>query len=105
VQNHERIPTLLVTISPSQTTIDSTNGIIDIDVPLPSTSPSNGGVVALKFWVFILHARLCNGMEGFEHYSRAGPDADTTMNVGGWMPRYNPDFALQAVPTKLITTS
>jgi hypothetical protein len=37
-------------------------------------------------------------MEGFEHYSRAGPDVETTMNVGGWLPRYNPDFALQANP-------
>jgi len=102
VQNHERIPDPSGDYqSPVKTTIDSTNGIIDIDVPLPEylsfetavSSPSSSG------YSFSTPG-FGNGMEGFEHYSRAGPDADTTMNVGGWMPRYNPDFALQAVPNQ-----
>lgn len=83
--------------SPVKTSIK--DGIIDIDVPLPEylsfesavSSPSSSG-----------HSfstpGFGNGMDGFEHYCRVGPDADTTMNVGGWLPRYHPDFTLQANP-------
>lgn len=87
--------------SPVKTTISPTDGVIDIDVPLPEylsfetavSSPSSSGY-SLSI------PGLGNGMDGFEHYSRTGPDADTTMNVGGWMPRYHPDFALQAIPSQ-----
>jgi hypothetical protein len=100
VHVQERIPDPAgAYMSPVKTSIDSNNGIIDIDVPLPEylsfesavSSPSSS---AHSFSV----PGLGNGMDGFEHYSRAGPDMDTTMNVGGWLPRYNPDFALQAIP-------
>ena len=81
--------------SPVKTSIK--DGIIDIDVALPEylsfetavSSPSSSG------YSFSTPG-LGNGMDGFEHYCRAGPDADTAMNVGGWLPRYHPDFALQA---------
>jgi hypothetical protein len=87
--------------SPVKTTISPADGVIDIDVPLPEylsfdtavSSPSSSG------YSFSTPG-FGNGMEGFEHYSRTGPDADTTMNVGGWMPRYHPDFALQAIPSQ-----
>lgn len=83
--------------SPVKTSIK--DGIIDIDVPLPEylsfetavSSPSSSG------YSFSTPG-LGNGMEAFEHYCRGGPDSDTTMNVGGWLPRYHPDFALQATP-------
>ena len=83
--------------SPVKTSIK--DGIIDIDVPLPEylsfetavSSPSSSG------YSFSTPG-FGNGMEGFEHYCRVAPDADTTMNVGGWLPRYHPDFALQATP-------
>jgi len=84
--------------SPVKTSINEHDGVIDIDVPLPDylafetavSSPSSSGYLSTP--------GFGNGMEGFEHYSRAGPDVDTTINVGGWLQRYNPDFTLQAIP-------
>jgi hypothetical protein len=98
VHFHERTPDPSGAYeSPVKTSIK--DGIIDIDVPLPEylsfetavSSPSSSG------YSFSTPG-FGNGMEGFEHYSRAGRDSDTTMNVGGWLPRYNPDFVLQATP-------
>jgi len=84
--------------SPVKTSINEDDGVIDIDVPLPEylsfetavSSPSSSGYLSTP--------GFGNGMEGFEHYSRTGPELDTTTNVGGWLQRYHPDFALQAVP-------
>jgi hypothetical protein len=100
VHIHERIPDPSGAYeSPVKTSIK--DGIIDIDVPLPEylsfetavSSPSSSG------YSFSTPG-FGNGMEGFEHYGQTGPDANTTMNVGGWLPRYNPDFALQATPAQ-----
>ncbi|KAM3067220.1 hypothetical protein ACMFMG_005413 [Clarireedia jacksonii] len=85
--------------SPVKTSITE-DGVIEIDVPLPDylafetavSSPSSSGYLSTP--------GFGNGLEGFEHYSRAGPDSDTTINVGGWLPRYHPDFALQAIPSQ-----
>lgn len=102
VQVNERIPDPTGAYeSPVKTSIN--DGIIDIDVPLPEylsfetavSSPSSSGY---SFSTPGLGWGLGNGMEGFEHYSRTGPDSETTLNVGGWLPRYHPDFALQAIP-------
>jgi hypothetical protein len=99
IQMAERVPDPLGAYeSPVKTSINEQDGVIDIDVPLPDylafetavSSPSSSGYLSTP--------GFGNGMEGFEHYSRAGPDVDTTINVGGWLPRYNPDFALQAIP-------
>lgn len=106
VQIHERIPDPAGAYeSPVKTTISPSDGVIDIDVPLPEylsfetavSSPSSSG------YSFSTPG-FGNGMEGFEHYSRIGLDADTTMNVGGWLPRYHPDFALQAIPAQADNT-
>ncbi|RDW69718.1 hypothetical protein BP6252_08738 [Coleophoma cylindrospora] len=83
--------------SPVKTSIND-DGIIDIDIPMPDllsfetavSSPSSSGYLSTP--------GFGNGLEGFEHYSRAGPDSDTNINVGGWLQRYHPDFALQAIP-------
>ena len=102
VQVNERIPDPNGAFeSPVKTSIN--DGIIDIDVPLPEylhfetavSSPSSSGY---SFSTPGLGWSFGHGMEGFEHYSRTGPDTDTTLNVGGWLPRYHPDFALQAIP-------
>lgn len=85
--------------SPVKTSINVHDGVIDIDIPMPDflsfdtavSSPSSSGYMSTP--------GLGNGLEGFEHYSRAGPDADTTMNVGGWLSQYHPDFALHALPS------
>jgi hypothetical protein len=78
------------------------DGVIDIDVPLPDfitssfgstmSSPSSSGYLSTQ--------GFGPGLEGFEHYSRSGPDADAPVNVGGWLPRYHPDFVLQAIPVQ-----
>lgn len=100
IQISERIPDPSGAYeSPVKTTI-ADDGAIEIDVPLPDylafetavSSPSSSG--------FLSTPGLGNGLEGFEHYSRAGPDSDTTINVGGYLSRYHPDFALQAVPSQ-----
>ncbi len=88
--------------SPVKTSINEEDGVIDIDVPLPDfitssfgstiSSPSSSGYLSTH--------GFGPGLEGFEHYSRSGPDADTPLNVGGWLPRYHPDFVLQAVPVQ-----
>lgn len=86
--------------SPVKTSINEDDGVIDIDVPLPDylsfetavSSPSSSGYLSTP--------GFGNGMEGFEHYSRSGPDVETTLNVGGWLQGYNSDFALQAVPVQ-----
>ncbi|KAH8594475.1 folliculin-interacting protein N-terminus-domain-containing protein [Bisporella sp. PMI_857] len=85
--------------SPVKTSISPSDGVIDIDVPLPEylsfetavSSPSSSG------YSFSAPG-FGNGLDGFEHYSRTGPDSETTMNIGGWLPRYHPDFVLQAIP-------
>ncbi|RDL39995.1 Uncharacterized protein BP5553_04335 [Venustampulla echinocandica] len=86
--------------SPVKTSINEDDGVIDIDVPLPEylsfetavSSPSSSGYLSTP--------GFGNGMEGFEHYSRPGAELDTTINVGGWLPRYHPDFSLQAIPAQ-----
>ncbi|KAL3426042.1 hypothetical protein PVAG01_02833 [Phlyctema vagabunda] len=99
VQAPERVPDPSGAYeSPVKTSINE-DGVIDIDIPIPDflafetavSSPSSSGYLSTP--------GFGNGMEGFEHYSRTGPDADTTINVGGWLQRYHPDFALQAVPS------
>jgi hypothetical protein len=106
IQIAERIPDPTGAYeSPVKTSINEHDGVIDIDVPLPDylafetavSSPSSSGYLSTP--------GFGNGMEGFEHYSRAGPDVDTTLNVGGWLPRYHPDFALQAIPFQDDLTS
>ncbi|RFU23560.1 hypothetical protein B7463_g12777, partial [Scytalidium lignicola] len=85
--------------SPVKTSIND-DGVIDIDVPLPEylsfetavSSPSSSG--------YLSTVGFSNGLEGFEHYARCGPDTETALNVGGWLQRYHPDFALQAVPNQ-----
>jgi hypothetical protein len=86
--------------SPVKTSINESDGIIDIDVPLPSflrssfgsaiSSPSSSGILSS-------HAFGAE-LEGFEHYSRSA-DETNPVNVGGWLPCYHPDFILQAIPT------
>lgn len=85
-----------------KTSINEEDGVIDIDVPLPDfitssfgstmSSPSSSGYLSTQ--------GFGPGLEGFEHYSRSGPDADAPIHVGGWLPRYHPDFVLQAIPVQ-----
>lgn len=76
-----------------KTSVDD-DGVIEVDVPLPDlstygsviSSPSSSGYLS-----------LAPGLEGFENFS-IGRDADTPLNVGGWLPKFHPDFSLQGIP-------
>ncbi len=101
VQMAERIPDPSGAYeSPVKTSINEDDGVIDIDVPLPDylsyetavSSPSSSGYLSAP--------GFGNGMEGFEYYARSRHDNENTMNVGGWLPRYHPDFAVQAIPAQ-----
>ena len=86
--------------SPVKTSINA-DGVIDIDVPLPDylssfetavSSPSSSGYLSTP--------GFGNGVDAFEYNARFNSDSDTTLNVGGWLPDYHPDYALQAVPSQ-----
>ncbi|KAK2627823.1 hypothetical protein QTJ16_002469 [Diplocarpon rosae] len=86
--------------SPVKTSINENDGVIDIDVPLPDYLSFESAVSSPSSSGYFSTPGLGSGMEGFERYSRPGPDVETTLNVGGWLPRYHPDFALQAIPVQ-----
>lgn len=81
--------------SPVKTSIDE-DGVIDIEVPMPDLFSSFGSVVSSPSSSGFLSNHMGHGLEGFEHFSHGSPDAP--LNVGGWLPQYHPDFALQAIP-------
>jgi hypothetical protein len=85
-----------------KTSINEEDGVIDIDVPLPDFITSSfGSTMSSPSSSDYLSAQgFGPGLEGFEHYSRTGPDSDAPINVGGWLPRYHPDFVLQAIPVQ-----
>ncbi|KAJ9138949.1 Folliculin-interacting protein N-terminus-domain-containing protein [Pleurostoma richardsiae] len=85
--------------SPVKTTINMDDGVIDVDVPFPDyitsfetavSSPSSSGYLSTP--------GLGSVLDAFEQQSRIAVDGDVPMNVAGWLQRYHPDFALQAIP-------
>jgi hypothetical protein len=80
--------------SPVKTSVND-DGVIDIDVPLPDFLTSSFGSVISSPCSSGYLSGLGPGLEGFEHYTRC---EDSPLNVGGWLPRYHPDFTLQAIP-------
>ncbi|KAG9240344.1 folliculin-interacting protein N-terminus-domain-containing protein [Calycina marina] len=84
-----------------KTSVNASDGVIDIDVPLPDYLSFESAVSSPSSSAYSFSAPgHGNAMDGFEIHSRSGRDTETTMNVGGWLPHYNPDFALQAIPAK-----
>lgn len=94
--------------SPVKTSITE-DGVIDIDVPLPSlfaslpsalSSPSSSGILS--------SGGLGAGgpeLDGFEHYTRSAGEDEAALNVGGWVGRFHPDFVLQAIPSQTTDAS
>ncbi|KAF4457001.1 hypothetical protein F53441_1016 [Fusarium austroafricanum] len=85
--------------SPVKTSINADDGIIDVDISFPDymtsfesaiSSPSSSGYLSTP--------GLQNGLESFEQASRLCIDGDLPLNAAGWLNRYHPDFALQAIP-------
>lgn len=84
--------------SPVKTSINAEDGVIDVDVPFPDyiasfesaiSSPSSSGYLSTP--------GLPNGLEAFEQ-TRFAIEGDLPLNAAGWLNRFHPDFALQALP-------
>ncbi|KFY40763.1 hypothetical protein V494_03324, partial [Pseudogymnoascus sp. VKM F-4513 (FW-928)] len=89
--------------SPVKTSITE-DGVIDIDVPLPSLFPSLPSALSSPSSSGILSAGgIGSGsgpeLDGFEHYTRSAGEDEAALNVGGWVGRFHPDFVLQALPS------
>lgn len=85
--------------SPITSSVNEEDGVIDVDVPLPDFLSSFGSAVSSPSSSGYL-SNAAPGLEGFESYNR-GYDTDPPINVGGWLPRFHPDFALQAIGEQL----
>ncbi len=84
--------------SPVKTSINAEDGIIDVDIPFPDyltsfdtavSSPSSSGYLSTP--------GLGTGLDSFESF-RITVDSDFPMNTAGYLEKFHPDFALQAVP-------
>ena len=85
--------------SPVKTSINE-DGVIDVDVPFPDyiasfesaiSSPSSSGYLSIP-------GGLPHGLESLEQQARFAIEGDLPLNAAGWLNRFHPDFALQAVP-------
>ncbi|POR36213.1 Uncharacterized protein TPAR_03568 [Tolypocladium paradoxum] len=85
--------------SPVKTSINAEDGVIDVDVPFPDyiasfesaiSSPSSSGYLSTP--------GIPSGLESFEHSAHFAIDGDLPLNAAGWLNRFHPDFALQALP-------
>lgn len=85
--------------SPVKTSINADDGVIDVDIPFPDyitsfesaiSSPSSSGYLSTP--------GLQGGLDSFEQASRLCVDGDLPLNAAGWLNRYHPDFAMQAIP-------
>ncbi|KAF5004509.1 hypothetical protein FDECE_8993 [Fusarium decemcellulare] len=85
--------------SPVKTSINADDGVIDVDISFPDymtsfesaiSSPSSSGYLSTP--------GLQGGLDSFEQASRLCIDGDLPLNAAGWLNRYHPDFAVQAIP-------
>ncbi|OAQ95014.1 hypothetical protein VFPFJ_01123 [Purpureocillium lilacinum] len=85
--------------SPVKTSINAEDGVIDVDVPFPDfiasyesaiSSPSSSGYLSTP--------GMPSGLETFEQSARFAIEGDLPLNAAGWLNRFHPDFALQALP-------
>ncbi|KAK7417563.1 hypothetical protein QQX98_004528 [Neonectria punicea] len=85
--------------SPVKTSINADDGIIDVDISFPDymtsfesaiSSPSSSGYLSTP--------GIAGGLDSFEQASRLCVDGDLPLNAAGWLNRYHPDFAVQAIP-------
>jgi hypothetical protein len=85
--------------SPVKTSVNEDDGVIDVDFPFPDyiasfesaiSSPSSSGYLSTP--------GLAAGLDSFEQSSRTLSEGDLLLNAVGWLSRFHPDFALQAIP-------
>lgn len=102
VQKPQRIPDPSGAFeSPVKTSINTDDGVIDVDVPLPDfitsfesavSSPSSSGYLSAP--------GFGTGLDAFEQSCRFSADGDVPLNAAGWLQQYHPDFVLQALPAQ-----
>ncbi|KAK3323494.1 folliculin-interacting protein N-terminus-domain-containing protein [Cercophora scortea] len=87
--------------SPVKTSINSDDGVIDVDISFPDyitsfetavSSPSSSGYLSTP--------GFGTGFDSFEQSSYVSMDRDVPLNVAGWLQHYHPDFVLQALPAQ-----
>ncbi|OBT81330.1 hypothetical protein VE02_10124, partial [Pseudogymnoascus sp. 03VT05] len=101
--------------SPVKTSITE-DGVIDIDVPLPSlfasfppphysalSSPCSSGILSSSDGMGM--GAGGGELEGFENFTTEGGGNEGAMNVGGWVGRFHPDFVVQALPASTVEGS
>ncbi|KAI5463742.1 folliculin-interacting protein N-terminus-domain-containing protein [Mariannaea sp. PMI_226] len=85
--------------SPVKTSINADDGVIDVDIAFPDymtsfesaiSSPSSSGYLSTP--------GIANGLDAFEQAARLSIDGDLPLNAAGWLNRFHPDFAVQAIP-------
>jgi hypothetical protein len=85
--------------SPVKTSVNEEDGVIDVDFPFPDyiasfesaiSSPSSSGYLSTP--------GIPGVLDSFESLARPSVDGDLPLNAAGWLSRFHPDFALQAIP-------
>ncbi|KYK59280.1 hypothetical protein DCS_00410 [Drechmeria coniospora] len=85
--------------SPVKTSINADDGVIEVDIPFPDyiasfesaiSSPSSSGYLSTP--------GMPSSLEAFDQAARFAIDGDLPLNAAGWLNRFHPDFALQALP-------
>lgn len=84
--------------SPVKASINMEDGVVDVDIPFPDyitsfesaiSSPSSSGYLSTP--------GVPLGLDAFEHSARVTMDGDLPLSAAGWLRKYHPDFALQAI--------
>lgn len=84
--------------SPVKTSINADDGVIDVDVSFPDYIASFESAISSPSSSGYLSTPALASFETFEQSTRVVVDGDNPLNAAGWLNRFNPDFALQAIP-------
>ncbi|KOS17435.1 hypothetical protein ESCO_003209 [Escovopsis weberi] len=84
--------------SPVKTSINADDGVIDVDVPFPDYIASFESAISSPSSSGYLSTPGLPGLDSFEQSGRITIDGDLPLNVAGWLHRFHPDFAMQAIP-------
>lgn len=84
--------------SPVKTSINADDGVIDVDITFPDYIASFESAISSPSSSGYLSTPALAGFESFEQSTRVVVDGDNPLNAAGWLNRFNPDFALQAIP-------
>lgn len=84
--------------SPVKTSINADDGVIDVDIPFPDYIASFESAISSPSSSGYLSTPGLPSIDAFEQSTRVFVDGDNPINAAGWLNRFHPDFALQAIP-------